>query len=234
MERERWWHSPGGAGARWLQDTETAEARGNISLEAPQEVCEQRWQSGENSPPDVNSAPCSLLHLVPGAGSFLQPSQLISSGFTSPLRLPGASAYLDGHKACQGSAAPFPRPLQGRPWENNPQCGWDKLYVQKKRSILNKDSEMPSSCPDLRVVLTVLHVNLEFSVLGGSPLPRDRSLSWHVSCYGQRSSITLGTGARWKSRKVCCSGLAQCGEADNLPAHSLPPLHAFPLHQVGP
>ena len=159
-------------GRRWLQDTETAEERGKISLEAPEEVCEQRWRSGGNGPPEANWAPCSLPHLVPGAGSALQPSWLISSGFTSPLRDPGTPSYLDGHRACQDSEAPFASPLWGGPRADNSQSGWDQLCPQKLRSTLNKDSEMLSSCPDLWVVCTILHATLGFLDLGASHCPR--------------------------------------------------------------
>lgn len=161
------------------QDTETAEERGKSSLEAPEEVCEQRWRSGGNGPLEVNWALCSLsisfqelAQPCSRPGSALQPSWLISCGFASPLRDPGTPSYLDGHRACQDPAAPFPSPLWGGPWADNSQCGWDQLCPQKLRSTLNKDSEMLSSCPDLWVVCTILHVTLGFLDLGASHCSR--------------------------------------------------------------
>lgn len=182
-----------------------------VSAEVPPGTCEQRCAFGGNSLPDVNPAPCSLLHPILAAGPAHQ--LRIHKPSPDPLGpcLPGGTQGLS-----RLSLSP-PQTSQG---PADAQRGGDKPSPQRRGAILNK--EWPSAGPDLpRVVLAVRLVNLRLSVLGGPWLPKCGGLPWPVGCCGQRYPAALGA-----------SVLLRTGSVGERPA-PLPPVHTV-LHRAGP
>ena len=196
VKRGRWWHSPGGAGARWLQDLEAADERGKmISLEASRGMREQKWWCGENSPPDENSAQCSLPHPIPGDGSSLQPSQLTWNSQAHSGPLVPLLTWMDTELV--ESQLPPPQTSQrqaaGRQFP---------MWMGKTLSLKGKDHPGQRFRVAFRVCW--LSVRGPYHAPGESrPLclkrflmPKDRGLPWPVGCCGLRSSLIPGARDR--------------------------------------